>query len=420
MTAVDADNTALIVGAGHAAGECATAIREQGWTGRIVMVGEEPHLPYQRPPLSKAFLSGESTVEQLYLKPQSTYDKARVEVMANTRVERINREARRVALSNGSEIGYTKLVLATGGRARRLALPNIEAIEKLQNFHYLRTLDHVARIRTQFHAGSRLVIIGGGYVGLEVAAVAVKRGLHVTVLEALPRVLARVTAPELSAFYEKVHREAGVEIRTNAVVSRFELDACGDAVAAVCCADGSRVAADLVIVGVGLEPATELAQAAGLAVDNGIVVDEHTRTSDPDIFAVGDCTNHPNPALGRRLRLESVPNALEQARTAAASLCGKERVYNSVPWFWSDQYDLKLKMVGLSQGYDAFVLRGNPDTRSFSAFYLKDGVMLAADTVSRAPEFMLAKRFVAEKIPVNAADLADESVPLKNLLPQFN
>jgi 3-phenylpropionate/trans-cinnamate dioxygenase ferredoxin reductase component len=420
MTTVDAENTALIVGAGHAAGECATAIREQGWTGRIVMVGEEPHLPYQRPPLSKAFLSGESTAEQLSLKPLSTYEKARVEFIPNTRAERIDRDAKRVTLSDGSEIGYTKLVLATGGRARRLALSEIETIEKLQNFHYLRTLDHVARIRNQFHAGSRLVIIGGGYVGLEVAAVAVKRGLHVTVLEALPRVLARVTAPELSTFYEQVHREAGVDIRTNAIVSGFELDASGDAVAAVCCADGTRVAADLVIVGVGLEPATELAQAAGLAVDNGIVVDEHTRTSDPDIFAVGDCTNHPNPSLGRRLRLESVPNALEQARTAAASLCGKERIYNSVPWFWSDQYDLKLKMVGLSQGYDEFVLRGSPDTRSFSAFYLKDGVMLAADTVSRAPEFMLAKRFVAEKIPVRATDLADESIPLKSLLPQSN
>jgi 3-phenylpropionate/trans-cinnamate dioxygenase ferredoxin reductase subunit len=418
MTSVDAENTALIIGAGHAAGECATAIREQGWAGRIVMVGEEPHLPYQRPPLSKAFLSGESTVEQLYLKPQATYDKARVEFIANTRAQRIDRIAKRVTLSDGKEIGYTKLVLATGGRARRLALPNIESIEKLQNFHYLRTLDHVARIRTQFHAGSRLVIIGGGYVGLEVAAVAVKRGLQVTVLEALPRVLARVTAPELSTFYEKVHREAGVDVRTNAIVSGFELDASGDAVCAVRCADGARVAADLVIVGVGLEPATELAQQAGLAVDNGIMVDEHTRTSDPDIFAVGDCTNHPNPSLGRRVRLESVPNALEQARTAAASLCGKERIYNTVPWFWSDQYDLKLKMVGLSQGYDEFVLRGSPETRSFSAFYLKDGAMLAADTVNRVPEFMLAKRFVAEKIPVRAADLADESIPLKSLLPQ--
>ena len=415
-TAVPED-TALIVGAGHAAGVCATSIREEGWTGRIVLIGEEPHLPYQRPPLSKAFLSGEATIEQLYLKPQATYDKARIEFMPNTRAERIDRAARTVALSDGREIGYTKLVIATGGHARRLALSGMDLIEKQPNFHYLRTLDHVARIRTQFNAGARLVIIGGGYIGLEVAAIAVKRGLRVTVLEALPRVLARVTAPELSAFYERVHREAGVDVRTGTAVSGFVLDASGDAVAAVVCADGSRVPADLVIVGVGLQPATGIAEAAGLAVDNGILVDEHTRTSDPDIFAIGDCTNHPNGLLGRRLRLESVPNAMEQARTAAATLCGKDRVYNSVPWFWSDQYDLKLKMVGLSQGYDELVLRGTPESRSFSAFYLNGGVMLAADTVSRPQEFMLAKRFVAEKIPVRAAELADDSVPLKNLLP---
>ena len=417
VTTAVPEDIALIVGAGHAAGECATSIRDQGWTGRIVLVGEEPHLPYQRPPLSKAFLSGELAVEQLYLKPQATYDKARIEFMPNTRAERIDRAARTVALSGGREIGYTKLVIATGGHARRLALPGMELIEKQPNFHYLRTLDHVARIRTQFHAGARLVIIGGGYIGLEVAAIAVKRGLHVTVLETLPRVLARVTAPELSAFYERVHRDAGVDVRTGMAVSGFELDASGDAVAAVLCADGSRIAADLVIVGVGLQPATGIAEAAGLAVDNGIVVDEHTRTSDPDIFAIGDCTNHPNGLLGRRLRLESVPNAMEQARTAAATLCGKERVYNSVPWFWSDQYDLKLKMVGLSHGYDELVLRGAPESRSFSAFYLKDGVMLAADTVNRAQEFMLAKRFVAEKIPVRTAELADDSIPLKSLLP---
>ena len=417
MTTAVPEDTALIVGAGHAAGVCATSVREEGWTGRIVLIGEEPHLPYQRPPLSKAFLSGEATIEQLYLKPQATYDKARIEFMPNTRAERIDRAARTVALSDGREIGYTKLVIATGGHARRLALSGMDLIEKQPNFHYLRTLDHVARIRTQFNAGARLVIIGGGYIGLEVAAIAVKRGLRVTVLEALPRVLARVTAPELSAFYERVHREAGVDVRTSTAVSGFVLDASGDAVAAVVCADGSRVPADLVIVGVGLQPATGIAEAAGLAVDNGILVDEHTRTSDPDIFAIGDCTNHPNGLLGRRLRLESVPNAMEQARTAAATLCGKDRVYNSVPWFWSDQYDLKLKMVGLSHGYDELVLRGTPENRSFSAFYLKGGVMLAADTVSRPQEFMLAKRFVAEKIPVRAAELADDSVPLKNLLP---
>lgn len=412
-----ASEAVLIVGAGHAGGACAMGLREQGWAGRIVMVGDEPHLPYQRPPLSKSFLSGEMPIGQLYLIPQATYDHAHIDCILGARAERIDRKARTVTLSDGRELAYAKLVLATGGRARRLAISGIERFEKQPNFHYLRTIDHVARIRMQFNAGARLVIVGGGYIGLEVAAVAVKRGLHVTVLEALPHVLARVTAPELSTFYERIHREAGVDIRTSTAVSAFEHDPSGDAVSAVILADGSRIPCDLVIVGVGLEPNTDLAEAAGLAVNNGIVVDEHMRTSDANIVAIGDCTNHPNELLGRRLRLESVPNAMEQARTAAATLCTKERVCNPVPWFWSDQYELKLKMVGVSQGYDELVMRGSPQGRSFSVFYLQRGVMLAADTVSRVQDFMLSKRFVAERVPVRAADLADESVPLKSLLP---
>lgn len=414
---MSANETVVIVGAGHSAGELATSLRENGWAGRIVLVGEEPYLPYQRPPLSKGYLSGEVPLESLYLKPQATYDKAGVEIICGTRVESIDRKKKSLTLSDGRTLQYAKLALTTGGRARKLAVPGADAAEKMPNFHYLRTIDDVNRIRAQFEHGMRLIIVGGGYIGLEVAAVAIKRGLHVTVLEALPRVLARVTAPEISAFYERVHREAGVEVRTGVEVAGFELDASGDAVATVRCADGSRLAADVVVIGIGLVPNTELAQAAGLVVDNGILVDALARTADPDIVAAGDCTNHPSGILGRRLRLESVPNAVEQARTAAATLCGKERPYNAVPWFWSDQYDLKLKMVGLSQGYNQLVLRGSPASRSFSAFYLKDGYMLAADTVSRPQEFMIAKRLVAERIVVDPARLADESVPFKSLLP---
>ena len=413
MTTAVPEDTALIVGAGHAAGECATSIRDQGWTGRIVLVGEEPHLPYQRPPLSKAFLSGELAIEQLYLKPQATYDKARIEFMPNTRAERIDRAARTVALSDGREIGYTKLVIATGGHARRLALPGMDVIEKQPNFHYLRTLDHVARIRTQFHAGARLVIIGGGYIGLEVAAIAVKRGLRVTVIEALPRVLARVTAPELSAFYERVHREAGVDVRTGMAVSSFELDTSGDAVAAVVCADGSRIPADLVIVGVGLQPATGIAEAAGLAVDNGIVVDEHTRTSDPDIFAIGDCTKRPLPLYNRTMRLESVPNALEQARQAASAICGRPQPAPEVPWFWSDQYDLTLQTVGIATGYDAAVLRGDPASRSFSVVYLRAGAIAAFDCVNSARDYVQGRKLIGAR--VDPLRLADASVALKDL-----
>ncbi|MBB6290701.1 3-phenylpropionate/trans-cinnamate dioxygenase ferredoxin reductase subunit [Pseudomonas sp. SJZ103] len=409
--------TAVIVGAGHAAGELATSLRDNGWSGRIVLIGDEPHLPYHRPPLSKAYLSGAATAESLLIKSPATYMKANVEIINNTRVLRIDRQRKSVELANGEWIGYDKLVLTTGGRPRPLSVPKSSLAEQSGNFHYLRTLGDVDAMRRQFEPGMRLVIVGGGYVGLEVAAVAVKLGLKVTVLEAFPRVLARVTAPELSAFYERKHREAGVEIRTGVQVSDVEMDRSGDAVSAVLCADGTRVPADLVVVGIGLIPNTELAQEAGLTVDNGILVDEHAQTSDPDIYAAGDCTNHPNASLGRRLRLESVPNALEQARTAAAAICGKQKPYNVIPWFWSDQYDLKLKMVGLSQGYDQLVVRGSPDSDSFSAFYLKDGLVLAADTVNRPPEFMLAKRIIAERLRVDPEQLADDSIPLKSLLP---
>jgi 3-phenylpropionate/trans-cinnamate dioxygenase ferredoxin reductase subunit len=395
----------------------ATSLRDAGWTGRIVMIGEEAHLPYQRPPLSKAFLAGEIDIPQLYLKSQAAYDTAKVECLASTRVERIDRASKTVHLSDGQDIAYDKLVLATGGRVRRYPGAGMEAIEKLPNFHYLRTIDDVLRIRAQFQANQRLVIVGGGYVGLEVAAVARKQGLQVTVLEAFDRVLARVTAPEVSLAYERIHREEGVDLRTGVQIDHFEIDSTGTAVAAVVCQDGSRIPADLVIVGIGLIPNTELASAAGLAVDNGVMVDHCTRSSDPDIFAIGDCSNHPNGIFGRRLRLESVPNALEQARTAAAAACGTDKPYNVVPWFWSDQYEVKLKMAGLSQGYDQLVMRGDPQSRSFSAFYLLQGRMLAADTLSRPQDFMLAKRFIAEAIVLDPVKLADESVALKDLLP---
>lgn len=415
-----ASQSVVVVGAGHATGEFVTALRQGGYGGRILVIGAESHLPYQRPPLSKTYLSGETTADSLYLKPRSTYERAHVEFLLDTRVEKIDRKHKHVVLSDGPSIEYDKLALNTGGRARRLTAGGAEKAEQLQNFHYVRTIQDIDRLRRHFERGLRLVIIGGGYIGLEVAAVAVKRGLRVTVLEALPRVLARVTAPEVSAFYERVHREAGVDVRTGVEVRGFEFDASKDAVSAVICGDGTRVPADVVIAGVGLVPNTELAQAAGLAVDNGIIVDEYSRTSDPDIVAAGDCTSHPSALFGRRIRLESVPNAVEQARTAAATLCGKQRPYNAVPWFWSDQYDLKLQMAGLSQGYDRLILRGSIQDNTFAAFYLKEGRIIAADTVNRPQEFMIAKRLVAECVAIDPQRLADESQPLKALLQEVN
>jgi len=407
--------TAVIVGAGHAAGELATQMRDNGWRGRILVIGEEPSLPYHRPPLSKAYLAGTVTAQTLLIKPQAVFDSADIEFIAGVRVIAIDRAGSRVHLADGRTAHYDRLILATGGRPRTLPIPRIQQATP-DNFHYLRTLADVDRMREQFKPGKRLVIIGGGYVGLEVAAVAIERGLHVTILEALPRVLARVTAPELSAFYAERHQNAGVEICTDTQVEDVQLDPSGHAITAMVTVDGRHIEADLAVVGIGLIPNVELASDAGLAVDDGILVDEFGQTSDPNIYAAGDCTNHPNPYFGRRLRLESVPNALEQARCVAASVCGKPKAYASVPWFWSDQYHLKLKMVGLSQGYDQLVMRGTTESDCFAAFYLKDGYLLAVDTVNRAPEFMLAKRLISERIRVDPCRLADESIPVKDLL----
>ncbi len=410
-----ASSTAIIIGAGHAGGELAIALRNEGWEGRILLLGEEAHLPYHRPPLSKAYLAGSVEKSSLSIRPQMAYDKANVEFIGGVRVSRIDRANQRLELADGSQLAYDRLAIATGGRPRPLSVPNAAVAERCANFHYLRTLDDVEQIRAQLAPGKRLAIVGGGYIGLEVAASAIAQGLQVTVLEALPRVLQRVTAAELSAYYERKHREAGVDIRTGVQVA--DLEVTGDTVTAVLCADGSRLEADLVVVGIGLLANTELAAEAGLQVDNGILVDEHAQTSDPHIYAAGDCTNHPNALLGRRLRLESVPNALEQSRVAAANMAGKAKTYASAPWFWSDQYELKLKMVGLAEGFERLVLRGDPATDSFSAFYLKGDKVLAADTVNRPQDFIAAKRLVAEGIAVTDAQLADDSRPLKELLP---
>lgn len=408
------DEGIIIVGAGHAAAELAPALRREGFAGRITLIGEEPHLPYHRPPLSKAFLSGTVSEDGLLIKPAATYDKADVQVMRGVRVTMIDRTARVVTLDDGRRLAYSGLALTTGGRARRLTAPGAAQAEAGGVLHYPRSLNDFQRIRSQFTAGRRLVVIGGGYIGLEVAAAAVKQGIAVTILEAGPRVLGRVTAPEVSAFYETAHRQAGVDLRTGMSVTEI-LPASASAPTVVRCADGTDFPADLIIVGIGLEPNVELAQAAGLDVDNGILVDDCARTSDPAIVAAGDCANHPNNRLGRRLRLESVPNATEQARSAAASLCGRDLPYASIPWFWSEQYDLKLQTVGLLQGYDHVALRGDPAARSFVAFYLKDGRVIAADCISRPQDFVQCRRLVEAGVPVAAADLSDEGVALKSL-----
>lgn len=406
----------VVIGAGHAGTELAVQAREAGWPGAIRLVGDETALPYHRPPLSKAYLAGTATLDSLHLKARATLEKAGVELLQGRRVQALDPAARRVAFEDGSSIGYARLALATGGRPRPLPPAIAGAAEDADNFHYLRTLADVDRIRRHFAPGARVAIVGGGYIGLEVAAVAIKAGLKVTVLEAADRVLARVTAPRVSSFYEQVHREAGVDLRIGVQVDGFELDAARRKVTGVHCADGERLACDLVIVGIGIVPNTELAAAAGLAVDDGIRIDACARTSDLHIVAAGDCTRFDSALYGRSVRLESVPNALEQARSAAAALLGHERSFESAPWFWSDQYELKLKMVGLSQGHDQFLLRGSVEQRSFSAFYLKGGRVIAVDTVNRPAEFMLAKRIVGERMVIPPERLVDDGAPLKSLL----
>lgn len=414
MTETTAKADIIIVGASHAGSEVASRIRQGGFTGSIALLGAEPYLPYHRPPLSKAFLAGETSVEQLVIRSEASYEKAKIDWYPSMQVETIDREAHRLHLASGNWFDYGKLVLATGGRPRRLTIPGSD----LSGLHYMRAIADVDALRPGFLPGKRLVIVGGGYIGLEVAAVAVKSGLDVEIVEFAPRVLARVAGPELSAFYEATHKAAGVKLRLNTGVDSFEPSATqSDHVGAVKCGDGTVLPADLVLVAIGLVPNVELAQAAGLAMGNGIKIDEFGQTSAPGIFAVGDCTEFPLPFIGgARVRLESVPNAVEQARAAASLINGAPKPYNLVPWFWSDQYNLKLQSIGLSQGHDQVVIRPPSKPEGFVAFYLKEGHMIAADCVNALSEFNVAKRLVTEKVFVDVAALSDPGTNLRTLM----
>lgn len=414
------NDSLLVVGAGHAGCELALAARQAGWQGPICLLGDEGEPPYHRPPLSKAYLHGLSDRASLQLRGAVAYQAADVELLPGLGVLSIDAAARRVQLADGSTRGYARLALCTGGRPRPLVADGLPAGDRPANLHYLRTLADADAIRAGLQPGARLVIVGGGYVGLELAASAIQLGAQVTVLEAMPHVLARVTGAEVAAFYASVHRTAGVVLHTHfcvASVARVPGRE-GDpqaAITALLSADGRRVEADIVVAGIGMLPNVALAADAGLAIDGGIVVDAGSCSSDPHIVAAGDCTVQHSALYGRRLRLESVPNALEQARAAAATLCGKPLPPRAVPWFWSDQYDLKLQMVGLSQGHDACVLRGDMATHKFIAFYLRDGAVIAADAVNRPADFVQAKRLVAAAAQVDPRTLADDTVALKAL-----
>ncbi len=401
--------TCIIIGASHAAAQLIASLRQEGWEDDILTIGDEPHLPYHRPPLSKAYLAGDKSAEELAIRPASFYEKQSVGFYQG-RVTRINPDGKSVSLEDGQELAYDKLAICTGARVRKIQLPGSD----LSGIHYLRDMSDVQGIKRDMGAGKSAVIIGGGYIGLETAASLREQGMNVVVLEMAERILQRVTPPELSEFYTRVHTEHGVSIQTSVSVSRFK----GNGhVEKVICDDGQTFDADLVVVGIGVLPNVELAQEAGIEVDNGIVIDESCNTSAPDIVAVGDCTNHFDKTYDCRLRLESVPNANEQAKVAAATLCGKKKIYHSLPWFWSDQYDLKLQIAGLSTNFTHIVIRGDKDTgHSFAAFYFKDDNLIAADCVNRPQEFMLMKKILGAGQSIKAEYLADEGKSVKELM----
>ena len=399
--------TIVVVGGGHAGGQAAASLRQAGYNGRVVLFAEEPHLPYQRPPLSKDYLAGAVGLERVRLRTAAFYHSNNIELRTGERVVGLDVDAKTVMGEAGDTLRYHKLLLATGARARRLDVPGAD----LPGVHHLRTIADADALRADCSAGSRLVVVGGGYIGLEVAAVAATQGVEVTVLEVEERILKRVASPALSAFYQALHTRKGVRIRTRAQATAFLGE---QRLRAVACADGARLPADIALVGVGAAPEIELAEAAGLACDDGVLVDEYARASAPDVYAAGDCANHPNALLGRRLRLESVPNAMEQARVAAANLHaadGAARAYRTMPWFWSDQYDHKLQMVGFAAEGDRSVTRGDPAAGRFATFHLRGDELVGADAVNSPREFMAARQLVGRR--VHAAQLTDPATDIR-------
>lgn len=400
----------VVVGAGQAGGEAVQRLRAYDPNVEITLIGEEPCAPYQRPPLSKKYLAGELDMERLLLRPARVYEQEHIAFLPGRRAVWIDRTSKRVRLDGGQELAFDALILATGSRPRKLPLAGAD----LAGVHLFRTAADVDAIRESFKPGARLVIFGAGYIGLEVAAVARQRGLEVTVLEAAVRPLARVTSPEVAGFFLDEHVAKGVRFALNTQAAIIKGV---DRVRAVGLADGSEIAADLVIVGVGIAPETSLAQQCGLAVENGVIVDRRMRTSDPAIYAIGDCVARPLVHYGDRLaRLESVHNAIEGGKIAAAAIMGQPPPVEEAPWFWSDQYDLKLQIAGLSQGYDRLVLRGTPKERAFAAFYFSGPRLIAVDAINRPAEYLGAKQLIQKGKSVAPEQLADLSKAMKEIV----
>jgi len=402
----------VIVGGGHAGAQAAIALRTNGFTGSVTMIGRENEPPYERPPLSKEYFAREKTFDRLYIRQPQFWGEKDVELKLGVEVTAVDPAARSLTLSDGTAYTYGKLIWATGGDPRRLACKGAD----LAGLHAVRTRADCDQLMGEIDGGvNNIVVIGGGYIGLEAAAVLTKLGCKVTLLEALPRVLARVAGPDLSAFYEKEHRDHGVDLRTNVAVESIEGEG---RVTGVKLADGEVIPAEAVIVGIGIVPAIGPLIAAGAAGANGVDVDEYCRTSLPDVYAVGDCAAFAcDFAGGTVMRVESVQNANDQATCVAKAICGDEQPYHALPWFWSNQYDLKLQTAGLSVGYDATVTRGDPATRSFSIVYLKGGKVIALDCVNSVKDYVQGRKLVEAGVSPDPAQLADPAVALKDLIP---
>jgi len=396
----------VIVGAGQAAIQAVQSLRAEGFSGPITLVGEEAYPPYQRPPLSKAYLLGQLERPRLFLKSDAYYGEAGVELLVNTTAKAIDRAGQTVELTDGRKLGYDKLLLTTGARVRKLRCPGAD----LPGIFYLKSIADVDALQAQFLPGKRIAIVGAGYIGLEVAAVGAKTGLSVTVFEAMDRVMARAVSPSISGFFMAEHLKAGVDLKLNTGVEGFE----GHGKVERIIAGGKSYDVDLVLVGIGVIANDELAREAGLAATDGIVVDRNAMTSDPAIFAAGDCTRHVGRE-GVELRLECVQNAIDQAKHAALAMTGKPKEYSEVPWFWSDQYDLKLQIAGLARPTDRLVARGDPAARKFSVFHLRDGRIAAVEAVNAPQDYMIGKKLIAEGRAVPAETLADTSIPMKQI-----
>lgn len=397
----------LIIGASHAGAQAAVSLRQVGYEGRITLLGEETVPPYHRPPLSKDYLSGNKVESEILLRPAESYAEANIDLRLGVRAGAIDRKAKTVQTIDGDHIAYDHLVLATGARIRHLPIPGADS----DHVHYLRDTKDVDAIRARVKPGKRAVIIGGGYIGLETAASLRKRGMDVTLLEAQPRILQRVTSEQMSDFYRRVHTEEGVEIIEDCMASK--IDASDDQLT-VMTSCGGRYDAHLIVIGIGVIPNTELAEFAGLEISDGIKVNAYCQTSDPTIYAIGDVSHHYNPLYERHVRLESVPNATEQAKVVAAHIVGTPKPYSALPWFWSDQFDLKLQIAGLSEGFDEILVRGDPDgSRSFAAYYFKGARLLAVDAVNAPRDFMVAKMALAKGKTLDKTKLSAPDADLK-------